>query len=256
MEELSSLDYLAPSQSSKFDVVDLTEESNNENQIFQKFRPNQKIQIGKLNFNIILREENDILWEEEDLYSYFTDNAYKICRENLNKNYITKNYENKANLIIYCTYHEPSIYQELGVDVLLGFFLADYTKVKAHIIATCFTKSNVPKGGLLLWCMGLSVLKNLGYKDSYTEAVNGKLVRYYDKLGYKIGRSICGNKDKLIEMYEKGSTLDEIMAAAEDDMLESEYLMGWPMKWCDYDETKICKEAMNQIRKTKNIKLE
>lgn len=242
---INSVDYLSPSQSKKFtvyDVVDKEESIERALKHFQNFKPDETIKIGQLRFNMILRKDNEFVWE--DLDEYFTSNTDYLCKGYLGSRYISRNYETNANLIVYCSIHDPTLYEETGVDMLVGVFIADYTPERAHVIATCFS-GGVPKGGLLLRCIGLSVLKKMGYKHSYTEAINGKLVKYYDKIGYRLMETVCGEEDRLVEMYEKGFTLDEIMESIE--VLESEYLTGWKMKWCDYDEENICREALDGL---------
>jgi hypothetical protein len=242
--DIESVDYLSPSQSKKFTIHNIF---NGESglKVIENFKPSDTIKIGNLRFNMILRKDNESVWE--DLYDYFTTNTKDLCKGYLGNKYIRSNYENKANLIVYCSLHDPLLYEETGVDMLVGVFIADYTPEIAHIIATCFFYDAAPKGGLLLRCMGLSVLSKMGYKDSYTEAINGKLVKYYSKIGYRLGNTLCGEEDRFVDMYEKGVPLDEIMIIMEEDAPTSEWLGGWKMKWCNYDEKNICKEALDGV---------
>lgn len=255
MEELTVEDFLSPSQSKKFVRYQVDDWDNSEIiKKFLEFKPTELIQLGPLTFNVVLREDinYDLIWEE--LYSYVVGFTNYVCRNELSTSYIGKNYVNKANLLVTCSIHNKEIYDEFGVDTLLGFFLCDYDKkTKAHIIATCYNDIHKTKGGgLLLRCIGLSILKNLGFKDIYTEAINGKLVKYYDQIGFRVSKKMCGEKDPLLEMSGK-FTLDEIMIAAEDDIQPSEYMTGWPMKWCNYDEKRVCETAIQQIKKMKMV---
>jgi hypothetical protein len=250
MEELTVEDFLSPSQSKKFVRYKLDDWNNTEiMERFSKFVPTELIQIGPLTFNVVFRDdiEYDLIWEE--LYSYVVGFTDYVCRKELTKSYIGKNYVNKANLIILCSIHNDQIYKEFGVDALIGFFLCDYDpKQKAHIIATCYHETK--GGGLLLRCIGLSILKNLGFKDVYTEALNRKLIEYYNQIGFRLGKKLCGEKDTVLDMYGKYS-LDEIMEAVEEGIESSEYMSGWPMKWCDFDEKNIFEIAIDQVKQMK-----
>jgi hypothetical protein len=256
-EEFTVKDFLSPSQSKKFVCYKLDDWNNTEiMKKFSKFKPTEILQIGPLTFNVVFRDdiEYDMIWEE--LYTYVVAFTDYVCQNTPDtfgtrpsKTYIGKNYENKANLIILCSIHNEPIYKEFGIDALIGFFLCDYDlKQKAHIIATCYHET---KGaGLLLRCIGLSILKNLKFKDVYTEAINRKLIEYYNQLGFRLGKKLCGEKDKVLDMYGKHD-LDEIMIALEEGITTSEYMSAWPMKWCDFDEKKICETAIDQVKKMK-----
>jgi hypothetical protein len=252
MEELTVQDFLSPSQSNKFVRYNVDDWDNSQiMKKFSEFSPIELIQLGPLTFNVVFRDDiqYDLIWEQ--LYHYVVGFTNYVCRNKLSTSYIGKNYVNKANLLVTCSIYNKEIYNEFGVDTLLGFFLCDYDqKTKAHIIATCYNDADKTKrgGGLLLRCIGLSILKNLGFKDIYTEAAYAKLVKYYDQMGFRVSDKMCGAKDDpLLEMYGK-FTLDNIMDVAED---LTKHLPGWPLKWCDYNEKLICETAIQQIKKMK-----
>jgi hypothetical protein len=102
----------------------------------------------------------------------------------------------------------------------------------------------------------------LGKKNIYTEAVNDKLAKYYQTLGFELTSMTVplacdkinpyevhiDNKETLDKLYQSIEEKEEELKDDEDDSLL------YFMRICNYDQRKICFQAIDSLRKEiKNI---
>jgi hypothetical protein len=277
-EELKLLQsYLAPnsSESMEYFSIDFDKLTNEQIKfVISDWLPNQIIKIGPYSIYYLRK---DIV--SQDFWNDLVDLLYKpvskeACRGKINKNYI---YEGLfgANLIVLCflrsTITETKIIDSKKIkrELLHGVFVAEYGKEydfldkdEAFIVNTCFVeiKQLKIKLGLFMRCLGLSILKNLGIRHIYTEALNKELVKYYGSLGFKM--FIPDNIDTLTQ-YPKGKKLkcNDTYAVEQIDKIYKklnlqniiELVQGKEPKWymsiCNFDETDICFKSFDSLRK-------
>jgi hypothetical protein len=284
VDEKSMLDsYLAPSKmdQSQMTVLNLDSLSNEDIMtIVSDWLPNQVIKIGPFHFYYLLKDlYKDEIWKE--LTGFIAEQSDAVaCRGELNEDYLKYYYKKTVDIIVLCTTYNPELYNEHKMDLINGVFYAGFTgkfggkkknqkivmdNESAYIIATCFReiKGDLKiKVGLLMRCLGLSLLKRLGKKNIYTEAVNDKLAKYYQTLGFELTSMTVplacdkinpyevhiDNKETLDKLYQSIEEKEEELKDDEDDSLL------YFMRICNYDQRKICFQAIDSLRKEiKNI---
>jgi len=193
--------YFSPSTVNQSLVIDLDQLSNQEiKEIIADWLPNQIIKIGPFYFYYLLAELYPFdIWNQ--LIYYFTYYSDIYCRKQISNDYIYSNFLNKSKLVVICTTYDSKLYEKHKIDLINGIFLAGFSenhssvefgsqildKDDAYIVATCFREIGKIKIklGLFMRCLGMSILKRLGKKNIYTEALNEYLSKYYHSLGFE-----------------------------------------------------------------------
>lgn len=242
--------YKNASQLSSF--VDIETLSNKQIiKIFNQLLPNQVIQIGSFHIYYLLRDVDQGLWK--GMIEYVELFYAHTCRGEISTGY-KKKFE-EANLLVLCVSHDEEIYEEHGIDVMNGFFLAKYNtpKKEANVILICFQslytedKSLKLGGGIFLHCLGLNILKQLNIENVYLEASVKELIPYYYQLGYRLGRENCDQEDKITSLHEKYN-LDKVIERLPKNYANEDYDFAYRMKWCKFTEKDICWKAFEMFR--------
>lgn len=276
-EELNLLQsYLAPnsSESMEYFSIDFDKLSNEQIQfVISDWLPNQIIKIGPYSIYYLRKDiiSPELWYELVDLL--VVPVSKEACRGKINEAYLSEGIRN-ANLIVLCflrsTITDTKIIDSKKIkrELLHGVFVAEYgneydflDKDEAFIMNTCFVeiKQLKIKLGLFMRCLGLSILKNLGIKHIYTEALNKELVKYYGSLGFKM---FIPNNIHTLTQYPKGKKLkcNDPYAVEEIDKIYKkldiqniiELVQGkdetkipkWYMSICNFDETDICFQSV------------
>jgi hypothetical protein len=178
----------------------------------------------------------------------------QTCREKISTSY-KKNFSN-ANLMVLCVSEDQEIYDKYKMDLLNGFLIANYDvpKKEANIILICFQdiynegKKFKLGGGLFLHCLALNILIQLHIKDVYLEASEKNLIKYYSNIGYKLGKSPCGKRDKITDMYNETEDIDEMIRRLPSNYADEKYDYAYRMKWCGFDERSFCSKTFETFR--------
>lgn len=257
LKELSLIqDFKSASQLPK-QLIQIDKLSDSEiKKIFSNLTPNEIIQIGPFTIYYLLKDNDIPLWNS--MLEYIDIFYDQTCRGEISKSYKRKFKE--ANLMVLCVSHDEEIYKKHKIDVLNGFVLARYDipKSEANIILVCFrdiseTKMNEKPirvklgGGLLIHCLALNILRQLKIKNVYLEASDKELIKYYYSLGYKLGKSPCGKKDKITDLHEVDD-IDTIIRNLPKDYADEKYEYAYRMKWCGFNEENMCFKAFQTFR--------
>jgi Leucine-rich repeat (LRR) protein len=271
-EEKLFKSYLAPSKLDIYYDIDFDKLSNDQiKMVISDWLPNQVIKIGPFYFYYLLKElYPQEFWKE--MVKYFADVSDVIaCRNKIDLSYIRRVIKKESNLIIVCNTFDPTLNKKYGIDLVNGIFVARYVEDKdtdvkfgenvlekddAYIGATCFREFGKLKIklGLFMRCLGMSILKGLGKKNIYTEASNKYLLKYYHSLGFRSTGSkniTCSKENPYEEIYQDEKNIDNIIDKIYDKFTYNPY---YYMRICNFDETKICFDSFDSLRKEiKNI---
>jgi hypothetical protein len=221
--------------------------------IFYRLLPSNIVKIGPFYIFYLLKDADPILWES--MLDYIRIFYNQTCREKISSTY-KKNFED-ANLMVLCVSHDREVYDKYQMDLLNGFLIANYDvpKKEANIILICFQdiynegKKFKLGGGIFLHCLALNILTQLNIKDVYLEASEKNLIKYYGNIGYKLGKSPCGKRDKITDMY-KDMDIDEIIKRLPSNYADEKYEYAYRMKWCGFDEKDICFKSFQSFRES------
>ena len=220
--------------------------------IFYQILPSQILKIGPFYIFYLLKDADPVLWKA--MLEYIRIFYNQTCREKISTAY-KKNFDD-ANLMVLCVSQDQEIYIKYKMDLLNGFLIANYDvpKKEANIILVCFQdiynegKKFKLGGGLFLHCLALNILTQLRIKDVYLEASDKNLIHYYGNIGYKLGKSPCGKRDKITDMYMEHENLDEIIQRLPVNYADEQYDYAYRMKWCGFDERDFCFKAFQTFR--------
>jgi hypothetical protein len=219
--------------------------------IFYQILPTQILKIGPFYIFYLLKDADPVLWKA--MLEYIRIFYNQTCREKISTGY-KKNFAD-ANLMVLCISQDQEIYTKYKMDLLNGFLIANYDvpKKEANIILVCFQdiynegKKFKLGGGLFLHCLALNILTQLRIKDVYLEASDKNLIHYYGNIGYKLGKSPCGKRDKITDMYTEYD-LEEIIKKLPPNYADQQYDYAYRMKWCGFDERDFCFKAFETFR--------
>lgn len=220
--------------------------------IFYRFLPSNVLKIGPFYIFYLLKDADPVLWDA--MIEYIRIFYDQTCREKISTSY--KKSFKYANLMVLCMSHDTEIYNEYEMDLLNGFLIANYDvpKKEANIILICF-QDIYQEGqkfklgaGLFLHCLALNILTQLHIKDVYLEASDKNLIRYYGNIGYKLGKSPCGKRDKITDIYNETQDIDEIIQRLPTNYADEKFGYAYRMKWCGFDERDICFKAFRMFR--------
>jgi hypothetical protein len=220
--------------------------------IFYQILPSQILKIGPFYIFYLLKDADPVLWKA--MLEYIRIFYNQTCREKISTGY-KKNFTD-ANLMVLCISQDQEIYSKYKMDLLNGFLIANYDvpKKEANIILVCFQdiynegKKFKLGGGLFLHCLALNILTQLHIKDVYLEASDKNLIHYYGNIGYKLGKSPCGKRDKITDMYKEYEYLDDIIQKLPPNYADEQYDYAYRMKWCGFDERDFCFKAFETFR--------
>jgi hypothetical protein len=233
-------------------IVEIDKLSNKDiMKIFYRILPSQILKIGPFYIFYLLKDVDTVLWKA--MLEYIRIFYNQTCREKISTAY-KKNFED-ANLMVLCISQDQEIYTKYKMDLLNGFLIANYDvpKKEANIILVCFQdiynegKKYKLGGGLFLHCLALTILTQLNIKNVYLEASDKNLIPYYGNIGYKLGKSPCGKRDKITDMY-KEYDLNELIKRLPPNYADEEYEYAYRMKWCGFDERDFCFKAFETFR--------
>ena len=229
--------------------------------IFYRLLPSDILKIGPFYIFYLLKDADRVLWNA--MLEYVRVFYDQTCREKISTTY-KKNFSD-ANLMVMCVSEDPDVYDKYNMDILNGFLIANYDipKKEANIILICFQdiynegQKFKLGGGLFLHCLALNILKQLHIKNVYLEASEKNLIKYYGNIGYKLGKSPCGKRDKITDLYTNIDNIDEIIQRLPPNYADEKYDYAYRMKWCDFDERDVCFKAFRSFRESiGNVKAE
>jgi hypothetical protein len=212
----------------------------------------ESIQIGPFHIYYLLKDENQKIWNSMLEYiDLFYDTT---CRGKISREY--KKSFKEANLMVVCMSQDIETYKIHKIDLLNGFLIAKYDEKKkdANIILVCFQDIYERgirikiSGGLFLHCLALSVLRNMGMKNVYLEASDEDLIQYYYDIGYRLGKSPCGKRDKITDLH-KTNDIKQVIEKLPSDYANEDYDFAYRMKWCNFREESMCFKVLEMFRK-------
>jgi hypothetical protein len=160
---------------------------------------------------------------------YFLNHHKKICRKYDFTKYYNKHKDN-INLAVFIV--------DMNDDEVVAFNLSGIDGRDGMIYITC-GKEGVDKVGLLARYVGMKVMFNVGVKYVYNEALNKELIGYYEKLGFRLGKKGCEEKDVITDRHEK--KIKEGKKYIPRNYVEA----GYKMKFCSKD--------LNELEKRLNL---
>jgi hypothetical protein len=234
-------------------VVDIQKMSNKDViKLFYSILPTQILKIGPFYIFYLLKDADPVLWKA--MLEYVRIFYSQTCREKISTGY-KKNF-NEANLLVVCMSQDPEIYSQFKMDLLNGFLIANYDvpKKEANIILVCFQdiynegQKFKLGGGLFLHCLALNILTQLQIKNVYLEASDKNLIPYYGNIGYKLGKSPCGKRDKITDLYLEYENLEDIIQRLPSNYADEKFGYAYRMKWCDFNEHNFCFKSFQTFR--------
>jgi hypothetical protein len=221
---------------------DLLQISNEEiKDVFTKWIPGDIIRIGPFYFMYVLRDDvTPEMWDT--LKEYVLEFLNISCRWSIEPSYLEKVF-GLSNFLIICFSDE---YNKYYTQPIFGFFLASYKGTTSHLYLNCFSEYQIKlTGGTFLRCLGLTILKKLGVKTFYNDAANSNLALVFTRHGFKFGKKSCEEEDEITKLHDV-MTPQEVLKSLPEDYETS---WGYRMKLCNVDETQMCFQAFENMRK-------